>query len=296
MTRLRSMTGFGESSGELSDRLVAHVRVASLNARFLEVGVRTQPRLELADLEAAIRGVLALELTRGRAQVLIDLRQTWSQAVTFQFNWPVAEALARELGGRPQGLELAPLSLRDLLQLPGFAEGGGELGLTDGEKEKLLTLVAEARDLVAADREKEAVALLPQIDGEIQTLAGFVGWLHEVNGALQTTLLARLRERLSKLLEGAGVSEERLLAEAGILADRADVSEEIQRLEAHLGHLRELLGGGGVVGKKLDFLLQELLREVNTAGSKCREAGMGERIVEAKAALEKLREQFANLE
>ena len=92
------------------------------------------------------------------------------------------------------------------------------------------------------------------------------------------------------------VSQDRVLQEAAVAADRADVAEEVQRLAAHLAHLRSLLAAGGTAGKKLDFLFQELLREVNTAASKCREVGMGERVVSAKAALEKLREQCANLE
>ncbi len=108
--------------------------------------------------------------------------------------------------------------------------------------------------------------------------------------------MARLSDRLATLLDGTEVSQDRLLQEAAVAADRADVAEEVQRLAAHLDHFERLLGQGGPVGKKIDFLLQELLREVNTAGSKCREAGMGERVVEAKAALEKLREQCANLE
>jgi uncharacterized protein (TIGR00255 family) len=208
----------------------------------------------------------------------------------------VARALATELANRPAGLDVAPLSLRDLLQLPGFAEGLGELEPTAEERERLLALVAAARDLVVADREQEARALRPQIDREVAALAEFVSWLRGVNAQLSAQLLARLRERLARLLEGVEVGEERLLAEAGVLADRADVSEEVQRLEAHLTHLTALLNAGGPAGKKLDFLLQELLREVNTSGSKCRDAGMGERVVEAKASLEKLREQFANLE
>jgi uncharacterized protein (TIGR00255 family) len=98
------------------------------------------------------------------------------------------------------------------------------------------------------------------------------------------------------MLAGTEVSQDRVLQEAAIAAERADVAEEVQRLAAHLTHLRALLAEGGAVGKKLDFLLQEVLREVNTAASKCREVGMGERVVGAKAALEKLREQCANLE
>jgi len=293
---LRSMTGFGQAQGEISARLGAEVRIASVNARFLEVTVRTHPRIDTAELEAALRQRLAGALARGRAQVTVDLRPLAQTTAELVLHWEVARQLMDALDRRPPGLELAPLALRDLLAIPGFAEGGGELVLTPDEQRALLDLAGQARDALVAQREREAAALLPQIEGELADLASFRGWLAEVNDQVRTDLFARLKERLATLLEGAEVNQDRLLQEAAIAAERVDVAEEVQRLGAHLAHFDALLAEGGPVGKKIDFLLQELLREVNTAGSKCREAGMGERVVAAKAALEKLREQCANLE
>ncbi len=293
---LRSMTGFGQAQGPLSDRLAAEVRMTSVNSRFLEITMRSRPRLETAELEAALRPVLAAGLARGRVQVTLELRAVARTSGDLVLHWELAKQLMDALEQRPTGLELAPLALRDLLALPGFAEGGGELVLTAEEQQAALDLAARARDGLVAQREREALALLPQVRGELDELASFRAWLAEVNAQVRTALLGRLRERLSALLEGSEVGQDRLLQEAAIAADRADVSEEVQRLAAHLAHFDALLAAGGPVGKKIDFLLQELLREVNTAGSKCREAGMGERVVTAKAALEKLREQCANLE
>jgi uncharacterized protein (TIGR00255 family) len=293
---LRSMTGFGQAQGELSPRIAAQVRITSLNSRFLEVILRTHPRIETAELEAALRPLLSERLTRGRVQVVVELRSTARDVAGLVLHWEVAFSLLDALRERPKGLELAPLTLRDLLALPGFAEGGGELALAVDEQQALLGLIAAAGDAVVTVREREAAALLPQIEGEVTGLESFHHWLAGVSGGLRETLLARLRERLTAVLDGMEVSQDRLLQEAALAADRADVAEEVQRLEAHLAHLRGLLAEGGTVGKKLDFLLQEVLREVNTAASKCREVGMGERVVGAKAALEKLREQCANLE
>jgi uncharacterized protein (TIGR00255 family) len=293
---LRSMTGFGGAQGDLSPRLSAQVRITSLNSRFLEVSLRTHPRMESAELETALRGVLAAGLTRGRAQVTVEVTPLTSETGALVLHWEVASSLLEALAKRPPGLELAPLALRDLLALPGFAEGGGEIALSTEEQEALLGLVATARDALVAVREREAAALLHQIEGEVKVLESFHRWLAEIGGQLRETLLARLRERMGSLLQGGEVNPERLLQEAALAAERSDVAEEIQRLHAHLSHLRQLLDEGGAVGKKLDFLLQELLREVNTAASKCREVGMGEKVVSAKAALEKLREQCANLE
>ncbi|HVN76706.1 MAG TPA: YicC/YloC family endoribonuclease [Thermoanaerobaculaceae bacterium] len=293
---LRSMTGFGQAQGEISDRLGAEVRIASVNSRFLEVTVRTHPRIETAELEAAVRPLLAGALTRGRVQVTIELRPLVRAAADLALHWEVAERLVEALRERPAGLELAPLALRDLLALPGFAEGGGELALTADEMQAVLALAGRARDALVKEREREAAALMPQVRGEASELSAFQSWLAGVNEQVRAALFARLRERLAALLEGTEVDQQRLLQEAAIAAERSDVAEEIQRLAAHLAHLDTLLAEGGPVGKKIDFLLQELLREVNTAASKCREVGMGERVVVAKAALEKLREQCANLE
>jgi uncharacterized protein (TIGR00255 family) len=293
---LRSMTGFGQAAGELSERLRAEVRLTSVNSRFLEVTLRTHPRIETAELEAAVRPVLAAGLARGRVQVTVDFAVQARAAAGLVLHWEVAESLLAALAQRPAGIELAPLELRDLLALPGFAEGGGELLPTGEESQALLALVAQARDGLTAVREREAAALQPQVAGELALLTSFRGWLAEVNDQVRTSLMTRLKERLATLLDGTEVGHDRVLQEAAVAAERADVAEEAQRLGAHLDHFERLLEQGGPVGKKIDFLLQELLREVNTAGSKCREAGMGERVVEAKAALEKLREQCANLE
>jgi uncharacterized protein (TIGR00255 family) len=290
------MTGFGQAQGDLSPRLAAQVRLTSVNSRFLEVSVRTHPRIETGELEVALRPILAQALARGRVQLIVELRALARDTSGVVLHWEVASALLAALAERPPGLELAPLTLRDLLALPGFAEGTGELVLSPEEQQALLALVAEARDAVVKVREGEAAALRSQVDGEVEVLDSFQGWLAGVSGRLSETLLARVRERLHTLLDGVEVNEDRVLQEAAVAADRADVAEEVQRLAAHLAHLRSLLADGGPVGKKIDFLLQELLREVNTAASKCREVGMGERVVAAKAALEKLREQCANLE
>lgn len=294
---LQSMTGFGSAEGPVSSRLGARVRLVAVNSRFLEVVVRTHPRLDTAELEVMARAVLAERVARGKVQVTLELQGLPGQAAGgLQLDWSVADALRDALAQRPAGLDLAPLTLSDLLALPGFATGRGELVLSEDETVALRALLLEARDGLVATREREAAVLLPRIEADVVMLEGFRAWLAGANDGVRERLMARLRERLTRLLDGVAVPDERLLAEAALLAERADVAEEVERLAAHLDHLRKLLGSGGPVGKKLDFLLQEILREVNTAGSKCREAGLGEQVVEAKAAVDRLREQLANLE
>jgi uncharacterized protein (TIGR00255 family) len=289
------MTGFGEAQGALSERWLAEVRLSSVNGRFLELQIRTQPRFDTADLEPAIRAVLAEQLQRGRVTVAITMQRGAGQAAGMGWHWELLEELQRELARRPAGIELAPLSLRDLLALPGFANDATDR-IDQQERVALLQLVAQARDALVAARAQEGAALQTALAADFGVLAEFGGWLESVNRAVRETLLERLRARLAEVLPPGAVAEDRLLVEAAIAADRADVSEEVQRIASHLQQARRLLADGGAVGKRLEFLLQELLREVNTAASKCREVGVGERVVEAKAALERLREQVANLE
>jgi uncharacterized protein (TIGR00255 family) len=293
---LQSMTGFGGANGPLSARLGASVRVTTVNARFLDLVVRTHPRMETTELELALRPVLAQGLTRGRVQVTIELQAAGAGSASLELDWGVAAALVQALAQKPTGLELAPLSLRDLLALPGFAKGHDDPALTDDERQALIALVARTLDEVVAARRREAAALLQQVAAELKAVGGFQRFLVANAHGLRERLQARLRERLAALLAGRDVDEQRLVQEAALLAERADVAEETQRLAAHLAHFEQMLAQGGAVGKKLEFLLQEMLREVNTAASKCREAGDGEQVVEAKAAIERLREQCANLE
>lgn len=293
--RLCSMTGFGEAAGALSARRRAEVCLASVNGRFLEVQLRTIPRLEVAELEGPVRAVIAEKVQRGRVSVSVTVQPAGLGASGLGFRWEVAEELQRELAKCPPGLSLAPLTLRDLMALPGFL-GDGDGHLEEEERAALLSLVAQARDALVATREEEGRAVGAALEKDFEILTKFADWLAGVNASLRQTLLQRLRARLAEVLPAGAVSEERLLVEAALAADRADVAEEVQRIASHLQQARRLLAAGGALGKKLEFVLQELLREVNTAASKCREAGMGEWVVEAKAALERLREQVANLE
>lgn len=293
MGTLYSMTGLGEAAGTLSPRLSARVRLWSVNSKGLEINLRVLPRGDYPELELACRRELCERVSRGRVHVVVELKRTdWQDAL--RFNWQLAGVLAAQLATRPSGLELAPLHLGELLSIPGFVEASDE-GLTPHEQEGLLGLVRDAVSELAAARAHEATLLLPFLEKELAVIEGFAAYLAREGEGLRQALYRRLAERMASLL-GERVEEQRLLQEAAFLAERADVAEEQSRLSAHVAHFRRLLAEGGAVGRKLDFLVQEMLREINTAGSKLREVGVGEKLVEAKAAVERLREQCANFE
>lgn len=296
---LASMTGFGRARGALSTRFAASIVIRSVNHRYLDVQVRTNLREETPELEAAIRSVVSESIERGRVTVQLTLERTQPAATTVVVDGrAVTSALGQlrrleEEQGGP-----ATVALRDVLSLPGLVTvTGAETLLEADELETLEAVVREASRQFLAMRLEEGGRLRGQLDGELARLAAFLDGIEPGLGDVRERLLQRLTERLERLVGSeVAVDPERLVQEAAILADRADVSEEVVRLRSHLAAFADRLAKGGSVGRTLDFLCQEIHRELNTLGSKCREVGLAEQVVEAKTATERLREQVQNLE
>ncbi len=296
---LASMTGFGRARGALSARFAASVVIRSVNHRYLDVQVRTNLREETPELETAVRSVVSESIERGRVTVQLTLERTQPAATTVVVDGrAVTSALAQlrrleEDQGGPQTVEL-----RDVLTLPGLVTvTGAETLLEADELEALESVVREASRQYLAMRLEEGARLRGQLDGELGRLSAFLDGLEPGLVDIRERLLQRLTERLERLVGSeVAVDPERLVQEAAILADRADVSEEVVRLRSHLAAFADRLAKGGSVGRTLDFLCQEIHRELNTLGSKCREVGLAEQVVEAKTATERLREQVQNLE
>jgi uncharacterized protein (TIGR00255 family) len=149
----------------------------------------------------------------------------------------------------------------------------------------------------AAMRREEGQRLVGQIESELERVVAFTDWFEPQMSEFRRRLLERTKERIAGLVGSEGVIDpDRILQEAALLADRADVAEEVVRLRAHLENFSDRLAAGGVVGRSLDFLCQEIHRELNTLGAKCREHGVADRLVDAKSAVERVREQVQNLE
>jgi uncharacterized protein (TIGR00255 family) len=296
---LASMTGFGRARGALSTRFAASIVIRSVNHRYLDVQVRTNLREETPELEAAVRSVVSESIERGRVTVQLTLERTQPAATTVVVDGrAVTSALGQlrrleEEQGGP-----ATVALRDVLSLPGLVTvTGAETLLEADELETLEAVVREASRQFLAMRLEEGGRLRGQLDGELARLAAFLDGIEPRLGDVRERLLQRLTERLERLVGSeVAVDPERLVQEAAILADRADVSEEVVRLRSHLAAFADRLAKGGSVGRTLDFLCQEIHRELNTLGSKCREVGLAEQVVEAKTATERLREQVQNLE
>lgn len=296
---LASMTGFGRARGRLSDRFGATVVVRSVNHKFLDVQVRTNLREEAPELEAVVRSEVSDRFQRGRVVVQLNLERTDFSSTKVSVNEGAVRSAFEQLADieLPTGDE-PKIELRDVLAIPGLVSVIAEETLLDDEEAGALrAVVAKAIEAALEMRRAEGENLVRQIRAELGEIVEFLDWFEPQMAEMRRLIFERLSERIAALLgPDHGVEPERVIQEAAMTADRADVAEEVVRLRAHVATFFEKLETGGTVGRTLDFLCQEIHRELNTLGSKCREPGVTDRLVEAKAAGERVREQVQNLE
>ena len=293
---IRSMTGYGraEVSGP---RLAVSVECRSVNHRHLDIVLKL-PRA-LAVYEPDARRLVQAAVQRGRVDVsatltaaggggLGSLSVDTAQAREYE---AAARVLADELGLTPS------LRIEWLLAQPGVLARDAEPAVSPEEGWSLLAPALEAAlaDLVAR-REAEGKALAQELGTLHDTLEAGVALIAVRVPTTQGRRAARLRERVQALLGDVPVDEGRLATEIAALAGRADITEELARLRAHLGELRARIDEGGTVGRPLDFLIQEINREINTVGSKADDLEISQAVIGAKATLEKIREQVQNIE
>lgn len=292
---MRSMTGFGQASWQGSGRRLS-VEVRSVNQRFLDVKL-SLPR-ECQAWEAELRGLVSGVSERGKIDVTVFRAGSVADDVTVEVN----EALARMVTDGWRALQRR-LKLPGTIDVATLLSRGGDLVRVVERKSDANADLPRVRGLLVAAlkefnraRDREGKALAADMQGRLKSLRRLHAALRSRTAALVPELARRLQERVAALLGKHAVSEERLVQEVAILAERADVTEELVRLESHLGRLGELLRQRGSVGKAIDFLIQELHREVNTIASKSADLEVTNLTLEARAELEKLREQTQNVE
>jgi uncharacterized protein (TIGR00255 family) len=292
---MRSMTGFGQASGE-NRRHAVSVAVRAVNHRFLDVQVRLAD--ELRAVEAALRERIAAHVARGRLEARVDVRPLGERPARVQVHMGVvraAHAATHELVA--QGLLAGELSAGDLLRLPEAMRVELEPEQWDAEDDRLLLAVADqALAQLAAAREHEGRNLAAVLERRLDELAEVAGRLDALRRPARDELAAGLARRVTEALTEHPLDPARLAQEVALLADRSDVQEELDRLGAHLQHFRELMASGEAAGKRLDFLTQEIFRELNTLGAKCRHTAMVRAVLDGKVLCEQLREQVQNVE
>lgn len=294
-----SMTGFAAATAPTPLGLLS-VEIRSVNSRFLDLSLRVGDELRL--FEPVLREAIGAAVARGKVEVRLWM-QRHGQPQPPRIN---TEAL-REFAALADRLRTAvpqasPLSVADILAWPGVVETPA----MDGEalRTALQTALDEALTALAASRQREGAALHAILSERCDAIDAIVAQVRprvpEILAGLERKLAERLTQALTPALEGGGVSREeivdRIRQEVTLYGLRADVDEELKRLSTHVTEVRRVLKAGGAVGRRLDFLMQELNREANTLGSKATAIDLTQAAVELKLAIEQMREQIQNLE
>jgi uncharacterized protein (TIGR00255 family) len=296
------MTGYANLRGSLKEQLGFTLTVKSVNHRFLDLQFRLPSFCD--GLEIKLRRMLKERLRRGHVDVTLQLERKTN--VQIQLNAALLDAYVQAFrdASAAHGLTNEP-DMNAILRIPGLmSTESSSLSeeAMEGLDEAVLALVDPLIDRLNEGRAQEGAALADELRGSMSRLQASANEVAELRSGVREALFERLRTRLAELMQGTSVSEERLLAEAAVLAEKSDVEEEIVRLRTHVEHFVALLDAGGEVGKRLDFMLQELNREANTMLSKTSSASgtnslrITELGLEMKAEIEKAREQVQNLE
>ena len=294
---IRSMTGFGRAKGSLGEEWTAEVVARSVNHRFLDVTVKVREN-EL-DLEPVLRRVFSRHVARGKVEVALRLKRSTPAPTVISIDEGLLETLLARFALLAKRYPVSGrLEARDLLTIPQIfsVESSGD-GFTPADVAALEAIARDAAVALVAMREAEGALVSADLSERIEFLEKRLHQLALRRGEIVGKALETLRERLRPLMSEPGLDPGRLEQEAALFADRSDVAEELQRLEGHLEQFSSLLSScDEPVGKKLDFLAQEILRELNTLGSKGRDLQIIREVLEMKSETEKIREQVQNLE
>jgi uncharacterized protein (TIGR00255 family) len=293
------MTGFARVNKTAGDTAIVF-SLKSVNHRGLDLHFHMPPALDA--LENDIRGVIKGGVARGHLQINLSFARTGGD--TAGLNRPM---LALYVNAFREAAELHHVTgqqpdLNAALRIPGMLGiGGDESEISESLAKAVLEAAAEAVAALNAFREREGGVTAQEMRQRCRAIGELVIRMEEIRSGAVPAFLKRLKEKLADLLHGANVDPQRLAQEAAILADRSDIAEELMRLRTHARQLEDILAGHGEVGKRLDFLLQEMNREANTVLSKTGGLGdLGLTITElalaAKSEIDKIREQSLNLE
>ena len=291
---IKSMTGYGRAVETVNGREFT-VELRSVNNRYLDCSVRL-PRI-LSFGEEAVKQAVKASVSRGKVDVFITVRSEQGDEAQVTLNEGVVKGyldamrrMVEEFGVRDD-IQVSTLSrLPEVFQI--------EKPQVDEEQllADLMQVTAKALENYDAMRAAEGAALEQDLRSRGSTILSHVEQVEKGNAQTVIDYRTRLENKLREVLENTAIDESRILTEAAIFADKVAVDEETVRLRSHIQQMNNMLSGGGAVGRKLDFLLQEMNREANTIGSKCTDVNLARIVVDIKAELEKIREQTQNIE
>lgn len=295
---ITSMTGFGRAAGALSARYFATVTTKSVNHRFLEVSVRLPEYMW--DMEAPLRALASEVFSRGKVDLSVRIQRTQQPEYNVRINTQIANNVIPQLRSIADELGLgSSLTGSDLMRVPDLLQVEPvDAEVTEDEREALSALVREAFRQMSAMREREGQALAADIEARAASLRTLRDRLSVHRDEVRAELLANYQQRVQEIasLAGVDVPQDRIAQEVVMMVEKGDIAEELTRLAHHLEQLDRALAGKEAAGKKLDFLSQEMIREINTMGSKSRSAAIRTLVVELKTEVERIREQVQNVE
>jgi uncharacterized protein (TIGR00255 family) len=306
---LQSMTGFGSAEIALGSNRY-RMEMKSLNHRYLEVKIRL-PR-EFSSAEIPLRQALQKEFQRGVIELKVERVYESGQKETtpkIQLNIPLAKAVHDAYAELKKALQLdGPILLSEIAQYPEvFTKGQSEFSTEEAWK-NIAPLFKEAAGNLTKMRQNEGENLKKILTTTLEEMSETIALLRSKREASLEAYPERIRAKLSIIFENFPLAlessasaqhqllESRIAQELALLSDRTDIEEELVRFKGHLDHLSEVLDGGGAVGRKIDFILQELNREINTLGNKAQDFQMSSDVVGVKVKIEQLREQGLNIE
>ena len=294
MTLIKSMTGYGRAVETVNGREFT-VELRSVNNRYLDCSVRLPRMVSFA--EDAVKQAVKASVSRGKVDVFISVRSEAGDEVVVNLNKAVLESYLAAMRQMVADYGVQDdISASAVSRLPEvFTMEKTQVDEEQLQKD-LLQVVAKALEGYDAMRCTEGAALDKDLRSRGQTILDLVAQVEAGNRQTVVDYRARLEAKLKEVLANTAIDEGRILTEAAIFADKVAVDEETVRLRSHLQQMNNMLTGGGAIGRKLDFLLQEMNREANTIGSKCTDVRLARIVVDIKAELEKIREQTQNIE
>jgi uncharacterized protein (TIGR00255 family) len=295
---IHSMTGFGRAAGALSPRYFATVTAKSVNHRFLELSVRLPEYMW--DMESILRAQASEIFSRGKIDLSVRVQRTQQPDYSVRINTQIANTVIPQLRAIGEELGLgASLTGSDLMRVPDLLQVEAiESEITDEEREALIAIVRDAFGQMAVMRDREGAALRYDVSTRIATMRDLRERLSAHRDEVRSELLASYQQRVQEIAAAAGieVAQDRIAQEVVMMVEKGDIAEELMRLGHHLDQIEKAVEGKEAAGKKLDFLSQEMIREINTMGSKSRSSAIRMLVVELKTEVERIREQVQNVE
>lgn len=291
---IKSMTGFGAGDAETADFKV-HIEVKAVNQRFLETNYHMPYSMNM--FENQLTKKIKEYASRGKLDINIRFQDLRDKAVTVKVDKGLVAAYGQALQEISSQLELsAPVTAAQIASYPDVLKLNEENADLEAAQPVLMQAMEQALESFVAMREAEGQNIQRDLLARIATLENFVGELEKLAPEIVAAYRQRLENLLREYLAKEDIEESRIIQEVALFTDKVNYTEETVRLRSHFDQFRQIITAGEPVGRKLDFLIQEMNREINTVASKANSAGAAQFVVDVKSEIEKIREQIQNIE